>query len=137
MTALALAWKTAARYRARAVLAVAGVATIGALNFDMLLLSRGLLRSFEDLINSTGYDVRIVGNSGLPLARFPIDDAERHGRQRRHTTRNPRTYPQRGSRVQAEGGRQPPRHDDRALGRRRIVLQPGATNDRPCRGTAR
>ena len=53
MTAFALAWRTARRYRARAVLAVVGVAVIGALNFDMLLLSHGLLLSFADLINSS------------------------------------------------------------------------------------
>jgi putative ABC transport system permease protein len=77
MTAFALAWRTAQRYRARAVLAIVGVAVIGALNFDMLLLSHGLLLSFADLINSTGYDIRIVGGTGLPLARLPVDDASK------------------------------------------------------------
>jgi putative ABC transport system permease protein len=77
MTAVALAWRTARRYRARAVLAIVGVAVIGALNFDMLLLSHGLLLSFADLINSTGFDVRIVGSAGLPLARLPVNDAGR------------------------------------------------------------
>jgi putative ABC transport system permease protein len=77
MTAFALAWRTARRYRARAVLAIVGVAVIGALNFDMLLLSHGLLLSFADLINSTGYDIRIVGSAGLPLARLPVDDASK------------------------------------------------------------
>ncbi len=75
MTAFALAWRTARRYRARAVLAVVGVAVIGALNFDMLMLSRGLMLSFADLVNSTGYDVRIAGSGGLPLARQPIENA--------------------------------------------------------------
>jgi putative ABC transport system permease protein len=75
MTAFALAWRTASRYRARAAFGVVGVAVIGALNFDMLLLSRGLLLSFADLINSTGFDIRIVGSAGLPLARLPVNDA--------------------------------------------------------------
>jgi putative ABC transport system permease protein len=75
MTAFELAWRTAKRYRARAVLAVVGVAVIGALNFDMLLLARGLLVSFADLINNTGYNVRVVGSAGLPLARLPVEDA--------------------------------------------------------------
>jgi len=75
MTAFELAWRTAKRYRARAVLAVVGVAVIGALNFDMLLLARGLLLSFTDLINSTGYNIRIVGSAGLPFARLPVEDA--------------------------------------------------------------
>jgi putative ABC transport system permease protein len=75
MTSFELAWRTAKRFRARAVLAVAGVAVIGALNFDMLLLSHGLLLSFADLINNTGYDIRIVGGAGIPLARLPVDGA--------------------------------------------------------------
>ena len=75
MTAFALAWRTARRYRARAVLATVGVAVIGALNFDMLLLSHGLLLSFAHLINNTGYDIRIVGSTGLPLTRLPVDHA--------------------------------------------------------------
>ena len=75
MTALGLAWRTARRYRARAVLAIIGVAVIGALNFDMLLLSRGLLLSFAGLINSAGYNIRIVGSAGLSLARLPVEDA--------------------------------------------------------------
>jgi putative ABC transport system permease protein len=75
VTAFALAWRTARRYRARAVLAIVGVAVIGALNFDMLLLSHGLMLSFADLVNSTGYDVRITGGSGSALSRAPIDNA--------------------------------------------------------------
>jgi putative ABC transport system permease protein len=75
MTALALAWRTARRYRARAVLAVVGVAVIGALNFDMLLLSHGLMLSFADLVNGTGYDIRVSGSGGSPLSRQPIDNA--------------------------------------------------------------
>ena len=75
MTAFSLAWRTARRYRARAVLAVVGVAVIGALNFDMIMLSRGLMLSFANLINNTGYNIRIAGSAGLPLARMPIEDA--------------------------------------------------------------
>ncbi|HUK32620.1 MAG TPA: FtsX-like permease family protein [Vicinamibacterales bacterium] len=75
MTPLALAWRTARRYRARAVLAIIGVTVIGALNFDMLMLSRGLMLSFAGLLNSTDYNIRISGSAGLPLARSPIDGA--------------------------------------------------------------
>jgi putative ABC transport system permease protein len=74
MSSFALAWRTARRYKARALLAVAGVAIIGALNFDMLLLSRGLLLSFADLIGRTGFDVRVVSGSGL-ADRVPIEGA--------------------------------------------------------------
>ncbi|HET9832221.1 MAG TPA: hypothetical protein VFP91_10945, partial [Vicinamibacterales bacterium] len=75
LTPLALAWRTARRYRARAVLAVIGVAVIGALNFDMLMLSRGLVLSFADLLNGTNYNIRITGNTGQVFARSPVDDA--------------------------------------------------------------
>ena len=72
MTGFALARRTAARYKARTTLAVAGVAIIAALNFDMLLLSRGLLLSFADMINSAGFDVRVTGTAGLPTLRVPV-----------------------------------------------------------------
>jgi putative ABC transport system permease protein len=71
MTSFALAWRTAWRYRARTLLAIAGVAVIGALLFDMLLLSRGLLLSFADLLNSSGFDIRVVSTEGLST-RQPI-----------------------------------------------------------------
>lgn len=76
MTSFALAWRTAKRYRARTLLAIAGVAVIGALLFDMLLLSRGLLLSFANLLNSSGFDIRVVGAEGL-AARLPIADSAR------------------------------------------------------------
>ncbi len=72
MTGFALARRTAARYKARTTLAVAGVATIAALNFDMLLLSRGLLLSFADMINRAGFDVRVTGSAALPTLRVPV-----------------------------------------------------------------
>ncbi len=75
MTAFALARRTGARFKLRAALAVAGVAIIGALNFDMILLSRGLLLSFADLIDSAGFDVRVTGGNGVPALRLPIADA--------------------------------------------------------------
>ena len=74
MSALHLAWRTVRRYRAQTILAIAGVAVIGALLFDMLLLSRGLLLSFADLLERAGYDVRIVGGGGMAL-RMPIPDS--------------------------------------------------------------
>jgi len=76
MTSFALAWRTAKRYRARTLLAIAGVAVIGALLFDMLLLSRGLLLSFADLLNSSGFDIRVM-SSDAPAARLPIADSAR------------------------------------------------------------
>ena len=73
MTPLALACRSTIRYRARATLAIVGVAVIGALLFDMLLLSRGLLVSFERLLSAEGFDIRIVASQGL--SRVPIADS--------------------------------------------------------------
>jgi putative ABC transport system permease protein len=75
MTSFVLAWRTAMCYRARSALAMAGVAIIGALLFDMLLLSRGLVDSFADLLNTSGFDVRVVASEGLPMLRGPIHGA--------------------------------------------------------------
>jgi len=75
MTAWEMAWRTAARNRARAALAVAGVAVIGALLFDMLLLSRGLLVSFSDLLGTAGFDVRVLALEGSMVRRLPITGA--------------------------------------------------------------
>ena len=90
MNSFALAWRTAQRYRARTMLAIAGVAVIGALLFDMLLLSRGLLLSFAEMIDSAGFDVRVIGGTGLPGLRLPVtgaaklaDDVRQRVRRRR------------------------------------------------------
>ena len=75
MTAWGLAWRTVARSPARSVLAVSGVTVIGALLFNMLLLSRGLLVSFHDLLDSAGFDIRVVSGQGSMIQRPPIADA--------------------------------------------------------------
>jgi putative ABC transport system permease protein len=67
MTSRALAWRTVTVERSRAALAVAGVAVIGALLFDMLLLSRGLLVSFRQMLDTAGYDVRVVASDAFPI----------------------------------------------------------------------
>jgi len=67
MTSRALAWRTVTAERSRAALAVAGVAVIGALLFDMLLLSRGLLVSFRQMLDTAGYDVRVVASDAFPI----------------------------------------------------------------------
>jgi putative ABC transport system permease protein len=65
MRALAFAWRSLVRQPARAALAIVGVAAVGALLLDMLLLSEGLVASMRDLLERTGYDVR-VGASDRP-----------------------------------------------------------------------
>ena len=75
MTAWGLAWRTITRSRSRSVLAVSGVTVIGALLFNMLLLSRGLLVSFRDLLDTAGFDIRVIAAQGSMVHREPIVDA--------------------------------------------------------------
>jgi len=75
MTAWGLAWRTLVHHPARAFLAIGGVAVIGALLFDMLMLSRGLLVSFRDLLDTAGYDIRVMASEGSPIHRSPLAGA--------------------------------------------------------------
>jgi len=77
MTSAWLAWRTMRRYRARTALATAGVAIIGALLFDMLLWSHGLVAAFADLLNHSGYDVRVLNSQGFSISRVPITNASK------------------------------------------------------------
>ncbi len=67
MSPLVFAWRSLSRQPARAVLGVAGIAAVGALLFDMLLLSRGLVISFRDILGSAGFDVRVTASAALPM----------------------------------------------------------------------
>ena len=51
MNALGFAWRSLVRQPARATLGMLGVAAVGALLFDMLLLSQGLIVSMRDLLD--------------------------------------------------------------------------------------
>jgi putative ABC transport system permease protein len=72
MNPIGFAWRSLVRQPARASLGVLGVAAVGALLFDMLLLSEGLILSMRDLLDRTGWDVRVSvgedppGSSGSP-----------------------------------------------------------------------
>jgi len=72
MTALGFAWRSLVRQPARAALGILGVAAVGALLFDMLMLSRGLIVSMQDLLDRGGWDVRVsagdLPGSGLRVA---------------------------------------------------------------------
>ena len=59
MNAVGFAWRSLVRQPARAILGVLGVAAVGALLLDMLLLSQGLLVSMRDLLDRSGWDVRV------------------------------------------------------------------------------
>jgi putative ABC transport system permease protein len=75
MRAFRLAWLTVVRQPARSCLGIAGVAAVGALLFDMLLLSRGLIVSFRDLLDRSGFDVRVMATDALPFGGPRIDRA--------------------------------------------------------------
>ena len=66
MTVLPFAWRSLVRQPARSALGILGVAAVGALLFDMLLLSEGLIVSMRDLLERTGYDVRVTSTLDLP-----------------------------------------------------------------------
>jgi hypothetical protein len=67
MRAIRFAVRSLVRQPGRTALGVLGIAAVGALLFDMLLLSRGLVVSFRDLLDSVGFDVRVMATeSPLP-----------------------------------------------------------------------
>jgi putative ABC transport system permease protein len=70
----ALALRSLVRQPSRAVLGVLGIAAVGALLFDMLLLSRGLLVSFRALLDVAGFDVRVMATD-TPFAAAPLPHA--------------------------------------------------------------
>jgi len=59
---LPFAWRSLSRQPARALLGLAGMAVVGALLFDMLMLSRGLLLSFQRYL---GPDAASIHEKGL------------------------------------------------------------------------
>ena len=66
MNAMGFAWRSLVRQPARASLGVLGVAAVGALLFDMLLLSQGLVISMRTLLERTGFDLRVTATDALP-----------------------------------------------------------------------
>lgn len=66
MNALLHAWRGLVRQPARASLGLLGVAAIGALLFDMLMLSNGLVASTQDLFDRAGFDLRVAETDERP-----------------------------------------------------------------------
>lgn len=67
MSALRFAARSLIRQPGRAILGVAGIAATGALLFDMLLLSRGLVVSMQGLLENLGFDVRVMATQSMPM----------------------------------------------------------------------
>lgn len=66
MKTLGFAWRSLVRQPARAALGILGVAAVGALLFDMLMLSDGLVISMRDLLDRTGFEIRVTAGDLLP-----------------------------------------------------------------------
>jgi len=78
MNPMGFAWRSLVRQPARASLGVLGVAAVGALLFDMLLLSQGLVISMRGLLERTGFDIRVTATDALPGQGPLIPDAIAH-----------------------------------------------------------
>ena len=81
LRSISFAWIDVVRQPARTALGILGVAAIGALLFDMLLLSRGLVVSFRDLLDRAGFDVRVLATDAPPFTGPRIPDATAVARQ--------------------------------------------------------
>jgi putative ABC transport system permease protein len=75
MKALSFAARSLVRQPARAMLGILGVAAVGALLFDMLLLSQGMIVSMRDLLDRTGFDVRVTTTADLPRSAPRLEQA--------------------------------------------------------------
>ena len=75
MRAFAFAYRSLIRQPARLWLGVGGVAAVGALLFDMLLLSNGLVISMDRMLASTGFNLRAGIGTAPPGRGALIEDA--------------------------------------------------------------
>jgi putative ABC transport system permease protein len=66
MKAFPFAARTLRRQPARAALGIIGIAAVGALLFDMLMLSRGLVLSMREALDRGGFDVRVTATASIP-----------------------------------------------------------------------
>lgn len=67
ISAISLAWRTLVRRPRRMVLFVAAVTVAAAVLLDMVMLAAGLQRSLLDLLEATGYQLRVVPKGLLPF----------------------------------------------------------------------
>lgn len=76
MSPLGFAWRSLTRQPARACLGILGIAFVGALLLDMLMLSRGLVTSFGELLDEIGYEVRVTASGAFPGAGPAMTDQQ-------------------------------------------------------------
>jgi ABC-type lipoprotein release transport system permease subunit len=72
MSPLAFALRGLIRQPGRAILGIAGIAATGALLFDMLMLSQGLVVSMERLLAGVGFEIRVTATHATPLTGPPV-----------------------------------------------------------------
>ena len=72
MNPFAFAVRGLIRQPGRTILGILGIAATGALLFDMLMLSRGLVVSMEQLLSGVGFDIRVSATQATPLTGPPI-----------------------------------------------------------------
>lgn len=72
MSPFAFAVRGLLRQPGRTILGILGIAATGALLFDMLMLSRGLVVSMEQLLSGVGFDIRVSATQATPLTGPPI-----------------------------------------------------------------
>ena len=66
MNAFLAAWRSLVRQPARTSLGVIGVAAVGALLLDMLLLADGLMISTRTMLDSMDFDIRVTSTEQMP-----------------------------------------------------------------------
>ena len=76
MRTIRFAVRSLVRQPGRTGLGILGIAAVGALLFDMLLLSRGLVVSFGDLLDNIGFDVRVTATDSPLPGGIRLKDAE-------------------------------------------------------------
>jgi ABC-type lipoprotein release transport system permease subunit len=74
MSPLAFALRGLLRQPGRALLGIAGIAATGALLFDMLMLSQGLVLSMERLLAVAGFEIRVSATQAAPLTGPPLTE---------------------------------------------------------------
>jgi ABC-type lipoprotein release transport system permease subunit len=72
MSPFAFALRGLVRQPGRTILGIIGIAATGALLFDMLMLSQGLVVSMERLLAAVGFDIRVTATQASPMAGPPI-----------------------------------------------------------------
>ena len=76
MNALGFAWRALVRQPLRTLLAILGIMGVGALLFDMLMLSNGLVISMQDLLERSGFDLRVSTGAIAPGSGPQIQGAD-------------------------------------------------------------